>query len=140
LEEGEAYVFLFTYIYRYVGFGIIGQLRDDQYSAGSPYFACPWVWHTLQRANFKKGDQVGLVGCVKDGYYLCNFFINDQFIPWYNYNSPYLSSEKEIFLHFGVVTGEKFTLTRPRLGNYYYYNKFKNSPAYEKGIFYRGGL
>jgi hypothetical protein len=131
----------FTYIYRYVGFGICAQLKDEQYTNGSPHYTCPWVWHSLKQANFKKGNQVGLVGCIKDGHYLCNFFINDIFIPCYSYNfstSSYLSTKREFFLHFAVVTDEKFTLTRPKLGNYYYYNKFKNSPAYEKGILYRG--
>jgi hypothetical protein len=127
----------FTYIYRYVGFGICARLQDEQYTIASPNYACPWVWHT-QQGNFKKGDQVGLVGCVKDGYYLCNFFLNDTFIPWYNFKYNFQSTEKEIFLHFAIVTGEKFTLARPKLGNYYYYNKFKNSPAYEKGRLYRG--
>jgi hypothetical protein len=140
--------------FSYVGFGISPQLPDDSYLNGaipvhnSPH-SCPWIWHTLKGAIFKKGDQVGLVGCVKDGYYLCNFFINDQFHPWYKYekehdyfeNTPsnyYISSEKEVFVHFGIVTGEKFTITRPKLGNIYYYNKFKDSPAYKQGILYRG--
>jgi hypothetical protein len=130
-----------TYISRYVGFGISPLQKETKYL--NPPHSCPWLWHTLKDAVFKKGDQVGLVGCVKDGYYLCNFFINEQFHPWYSYDeysqdSYFISAEIEVFIHFSIVTAEKFTITRPKLGNFYYYNKFKDSPAYKQGIKYRG--
>jgi hypothetical protein len=126
-------------ITRYVGLGISHFPAEDSAKYGTEAYPvnCPWFWHHSANRVFMKGDQVGCVGCVKGGYYLINFFINENLFKGDEYGEYYnnserksLKSDKEAYIHFAVVTGEKFTICRPKLGYQYYIKKFKESDVY----------
>jgi hypothetical protein len=74
--------------------------------------------------------QIGFVGLVRDGLYHCAAFVNEKLVSFqtifYDRKSK-ASANVDTYMHFAVVTGEKFTLARPRLGKQYYVDKFNES-------------
>jgi hypothetical protein len=87
-----------------------------------------WLWNSP--TYFPTGGQVGFVGRVKDGFYKCVAFIDDQIVGFSSnihcVETPPFSVNEDIYLHFAIVTGEKFTLALPRLGKEFYIRKFKD--------------
>jgi hypothetical protein len=119
----------------FIGFGIspllLSQNDDelDPYRHGRCPHETPWMW--LNPTNlWKTGDQVGIIGRIRNGYYEHKFWKNDKIDNStsehdftfekeshnnQNYRDVYLKKSHVMFPHFSIALPEKFTISKPRL-------------------------